>query len=207
MKQEYERRTITGTIEIRGEGDEPRTLIGVSPPWDTLSSEGALPGFRELFERGAFTNLDDDILVTVEHSNAAILGRTASGTVKLTDTPEGLRYEVALPDTTASRDLQASVKRGDITGSSFEFGVHEDGDRWVDENGSVTRTVKRGGAYARQFGPVSRPAYGSAPKVSLRCEEMVAELSAPPADNTAQRERGALLRETELAIAESGLTD
>ena len=201
---DYEIRTVMGTVEIRGEGDEPRTLVGVSPPWDTLSTEGALPGFRETFERGAFTNLEDDILVTVEHDNGKILGRSSAGTARFSDTPEGLRYEADLPDTVAARDLEVSVERGDITGSSFEFLVHEDGDRWVEENGTVTRTVKKDGAAVRQAGPVSRPAYGDAPQVALRCEQKVAELTAPPVD-TAKAERARQLREAELALAESGL--
>ena len=202
---EYEIRTVTGTVEIRDSDDGPSILIGVSPPWETLSSEGALPGFRETFERGAFTNLDDDILVTVEHDNSKILGRTSAGTATFTDTPEGLRYEVELPDTTAARDLAESIKRGDVTGSSFEFVVHKDGDRWVEENGSVTRTVKKAGAAVRQAGPVSRPAYGDAPQVALRCEQMVKELKEPPVDTEAVIARAHELREVELELAESGL--
>jgi len=200
---DYEIRTIQGTVEVRGDGEEARTLVGVSPPWETWSSEGALPGFREQFERGAFDNLDDDILVTVEHDNAKILGRTAAGTLRLSDTPEGLRYEVELPDTTAARDLVQSIKRGDISGSSFEFRVHEDGDRWVEESGVVSRTVKKGGAVLRQVGPVTRPAYGDAPAVAMRCAQKVAELTAPKVDEDAARQRRSQIREAELAIAES----
>jgi len=202
-RPQYDVRTVEGTVEIRGEGDEPRTLIGVSPPWDTFSAEGALPGFRETFERGAFANLDDDILITVEHNNAAILGRTSAGTLTLKDTPKGLRYEVELPNTSAARDLEESIRRGDITGSSFEFLTNEGGDRWVEENGQVTRTVKKKGAMLRQVGPVTRPAYTDAPQVALRCEEKVKELTPAPVDEAAAASRGRELDLLELELAES----
>ena len=103
------------------------------------------------------------------------------------------------------RLIDTPVGRGDVTGSSFEFFVAEDGDRWVEENGTVTRTVKKGGATLRQVGPVSRPAYGDAPQVALRCEQKVAELTAPPVD-TGKAERERQLREAEMALAKSGLS-
>ncbi len=170
---EIERRYFHDTKpELRADGDdEGATLIGTAPPWDTFSAEGALPGFREIFERGAFENLSGDIISTVEHDNSKIIGRTSAGTLDLADEKVGLRYSVKLPDTTAARDLRESVGRGDITGSSFEFLVKEGGDRWVEEDGQVTRTIKRKGATLRQVGPVTSPAYTDAPEVSLRSFE------------------------------------
>lgn len=202
-KQErVEIRHVAGTVEIReAEDGEGRKLVGMAPPWDTPSAEDALPGFREVIERGAFSNLGDDIIATVEHDNRSILGRTSAGTLSLRDTEAGLVYEVDLPDTTAARDLAASVARGDISQSSFEFIVKRGGDRWVEEGESVTRTVRRDGALLRQVGPVARAAYPDAAPVALRSLEAWRQ-------ETAQ-ERGARVaarNRNRLALAEADVS-
>ena len=205
---EYESRAIEATLELRGEGDGPRTLVGISPPWDTLSKRGAIRGgVLEKFERGAFSNLTDDIVATVEHDKKAIIGRTSAGTLRLQDSPEGLRFEVDLDDTTDAVDLAKRVRRGDITGASFEFAVPKpEGHRVEIRSGGVIRTILEGGAILRQVGPVGRPAFDDVPAVSLRCAEEIETLTAPPVDDTAAIERAHQLREAELALAESGLS-
>ncbi len=199
---DYEIRTVAGTVEIREHEDKPTTLVGVAPAWDTLSTPGAVWGVdRERFKRGSISNLDDDIVATIEHDNAKIIGRTTAGTLKLSDTKEGLRYEVDLPDTSPARDLAESIKRGDVTGSSFEFFALEEEVEIEDKE--VVRTVTS--AVLRQVGPVLRPAFADAPEVSLRCQEMVKELKAPKIDAEAARLRAHKLREAELSLAESSL--
>jgi HK97 family phage prohead protease len=198
---EYEIRSY-GTLELRADDDSPATLVGVAPAWETLSTPGAVWGVdREKFARGSISNLGDDILVTIEHDNARILGRTGAGTATLTDTPEGLRYEVELGDTTDDLDLIKRIKRGDVNGSSFEFFAEEEELDTVD--GESIRTVTS--AVLRQVGPVARPAFGDAPKVSLRCAEKVKALKAPVEPDPGKAERARQLREAELALAESSL--
>ena len=206
MNENTEIRTFQGTCEIRaGAEGEPTVLVGIAPPWNTLSSEGALPGFREVFKRGAFSNLKDgEIVATLEHDNSKPLGRSSAGTLTLKDTPEGLRYEVELdPGRSHDADLMRSVERGDITGSSFEFFVSEDGDKWVEEAGAVTRTIKRGGGVLRQVGPVLSPAFRDAPAVSLRCEQKLAEIREADEEATEQAERDSANRRRELDLAEA----
>ena len=199
-KQPIEVRHVAGTVELREEGEGGgQKLVGMAPPWDTPSADGALPGFREVIERGAFSNLSDDIIATVEHDNRSILGRTSVGTLSLRDTEEGLVYEVNLPDTTAARDLAESVRRGDISHSSFEFIVKKGGDRWVEEGDSITRTVKRAGALLRQVGPVARAAYPDAAPVALRSLESWKQEHEREAERQATRNRNRLA----LAQAES----
>lgn len=57
------------------------------------------------------------------HDPNLVLGRVASGTLKLKKDMRGLRYEIDPP---ASRqDVVESIRRGDVTGSSFGFRVLE----------------------------------------------------------------------------------
>ena len=96
------------------------------------------------------------------------MGRTTSGTLKLRVDDKGLRYEVAIPDTSAGRDLLVSLKRGDISESSFAFTVEDDS--WEQgENGAAVRTIKK---VSRLYdvSAVTYPAYPNA-SVGLRSME------------------------------------
>ena len=80
-----------------------------------------------------------DILALVDHDPGKVLGRTRSGTLRLTDEARGLAFAIDLPDTTAARDVLALVERGDAGGMSFGFTVPLGGDEW---RGS-RRTLRR----------------------------------------------------------------
>jgi HK97 family phage prohead protease len=92
------------------------------------------------------------------------MGRTTSGTLRLSVDDKGLRYEVDIPDTTAGRDLLVSLKRGDITQSSFAFIVEEDS--WDQGEKGAIRTIKK---VSRLYdvSAVTYPAYEEA-SVGLR---------------------------------------
>ena len=55
-----------------------------------------------------------------------MLGRTKSGTLRLFDEPQGLRFELDLPDSPLGENVQRAVKRGDIDGASFRFEVGDE---------------------------------------------------------------------------------
>jgi len=163
-----ELRTYTGPIELRAGDETPPTLVSVAPPWGSLSVD--LGGFREQFARGAFwvreggknLRLEDlDVISTFEHDGRMLLGRTASGTLRLEDTREGLRYAVQLPR--ARGDVAELVERGDVRGSSFEFRTVLD--KWEETDDGMVRTVLE--AELHQVGPVTNPAYPE-PAVALR---------------------------------------
>ena len=80
----------------------------------------------------------------------------------------GLLYEVDLPDTQAARDLVTSIKRGDVSQSSFAFTVEKD-DWQEDDEGRVIRTIEK---FKRLYdvSPVTYPAYPDA-SVGLRSLE------------------------------------
>jgi hypothetical protein len=150
-------------IEERGDGKTP-VIRGHAAVFDKLSEN--LGGFREKIAPGAFSDvLDDDVRALFNHDSNHILGRTASGTLKITQDKTGLRYEIDPPDTQTARDLLVSMKRGDINQSSFGFTVESDD--WVeDDEGRVVRTITK---VKRLYdvSPVTYPAYPDA-TVGLR---------------------------------------
>ena len=78
---------------------------------------------------------------------------------------KGLRYEIAVADTQAGRDIVTSIKRSDVTGSSFSFQVVSD--EWRTEDGQEIRTLTDVDLF--DVGPVSFPAYpATVTEASLR---------------------------------------
>ena len=73
------------------------------------------------FAKGAFTNAlqTSDVRAFINHDPNLLIGRQSAGTLTLTDTDEGLRYSIELPDTSYANDLKELVRRGDIDGASF----------------------------------------------------------------------------------------
>ena len=76
---------------------------------------------------------------------------------------KGLRYDIALADTTVARDVREHVSRGDVTGSSFSF-IPTD-ERWIREDDIEIREIL--GVRLFDTGPVTFPAY-DATSVSVR---------------------------------------
>jgi len=146
--------------EERADGDEKiKTIVGYAAVFDTLSEN--LGGFREKIDKDAFDAvMGDDVRAVFNHDPSFILGRTTSGTLKISADDIGLRYEVEPPDTQAANDLLVSIARGDVTQSSFSFQVDED-DWQEDEDGRVVRTIKSFAAL-RDVSPVTFPAYPDA---------------------------------------------
>lgn len=73
----------------------------------------------------AALNERHDVRALFNHDPNLVLGRTSSGTLKLTKSLRGLDYEVEPGDTTVANDVQKHIRRGDVTGSSFGFNVRE----------------------------------------------------------------------------------
>ena len=161
MPQDFERRILQiGKVELRRAGADSKaaTIRGYAAKFDTLSEP--LYGFREQIAVGAFDGcLTDDVRALFNHDPNHILGRTASGTCRLSLDSTGLAYEVDLPDTQCARDLAIAIERGDVSQSSFAFRCAPNGDTW-DENddGVVIRTITK---FARLYdvSPVTYPAY------------------------------------------------
>jgi HK97 family phage prohead protease len=85
----------------------------------------------ERVARGAFDDAlrtGRDVLALVDHNPSSLLARTTSGTLRLRSTPEGLDFELDVPDTVLGRDTLALAERGDLGGMSFGFVVPPGGD-------------------------------------------------------------------------------
>ena len=120
---------------------------------------------RQVVERimpGAFDGvLADDVRCLYDHETDKLLGRTKSGTARISSDAKGLAYECDLPDTSLAEDLAALIARGDISGSSFAFTVAADGYSWLTEASRDIRVITK---IERLYdvGPVTYPAYESA---------------------------------------------
>lgn len=127
-----ERRTFQ---EVRATG---RRLEGYAP---TFNSDARLGGFIETIAPGAFRSaLSGDVLAMLDHDSGKVLGRTRSGTLRLTEDSKGLAFSLDLPDTQAGRDVLALAERDDLGGMSFGFTVPKGGDSWQGERRTL-RTI------------------------------------------------------------------
>ncbi|MCD2183497.1 HK97 family phage prohead protease [Rhizobium sp. GN54] len=129
---DIERRSF---IEIRSTG---RRIEGYAA---TFNSEAWTGGFVETIAPGAFREaLAGDILALLDHDLSRVLGRTKSGTLRLTEDGRGLAFSLDLPDTSAGRDVLALAERGDLGGMSFGFTVPKGGESWQGDRRTL-RTV------------------------------------------------------------------
>jgi len=153
-----ERRTITNDFEVRAAGGFT-TITGYASVFNSLSQN--LGGFVEQVSPGAFkkTILEADVRALFNHDPNYVLGRNKAGTLRMMEDAKGLAYEVDLPDTQQARDLAESMRRGDITQSSFGFRVIRDS--WgVTADDYPLRTLEEVALY--DVSPVTYPAYTEA---------------------------------------------
>lgn len=174
MNKDIERRAINAEFRVEG-GDAPK-IIGYAAKFDTLSEE--MWGVREKIAKGAFLAAlgDSDVRALFNHDPNIVLGRNRAGTLVMTEDDIGLRYEITPPDTQTARDLMESMKRGDISQSSFAFTMRGGGvEEWEDlPDGKAIRTIKK---VARLFdvSPVTYPAYPDTESGVRSLEQVFAE--------------------------------
>lgn len=143
-----------------GEPIEPVIVLrGYAAKYNVLSE--MMWDFQETIALGAFDDvMGDDVRALFNHDPNHILGRTLSGTLRLTLDDVGLVYEVDLPDTDMGETVACAVDRGDVTQSSFAFIVNEA--TWTErEDGTWLRTITK---LSRLYdvSPVTYPAYPDA---------------------------------------------
>lgn len=100
---------------------EGNTIKGLAHAFGTVAR--VEKGRYEQFAAGSFDEAlkTADVRALIEHERRLIIGRQSAGTLRLAAEPEGLRYEIDLPDTTYANDLRESLSRGDITEMSFSI--------------------------------------------------------------------------------------
>ena len=163
-------------LEIRQADTGAMSISGMAAVIGQESED--LGGFTEIIEQGAFDEaiMSSDVRALFNHDSNYLLGRTASGTLRLEARSDCLYYEVDdLPQT--RRDVYELIQRGDVTGNSFAFTVEED--RWEQRsNGATVRYISK----VRELfdvGPVVYPAY-SQTVVSARALEKARGETAQP---------------------------
>lgn len=124
---ETQRRGASGAVQLRKGVAQTMTVSGYAALYN---SETVIFGlWRERIAPGAFAsalNGSDDVRALFNHDPSLLLGRSASGTLQLSEDETGLKYDVDLPDTQLARDVRELIKRGDVTGSSFGFRIDEE---------------------------------------------------------------------------------
>ena len=159
-------------IEKREDGT-PSRISGYASVFNSLSKD--LGGFVEVIRPGTFARSikeEADVVANVNHNMEQPLGRISKGTLTLSEDARGLRFSVAIPDTSYARDAVANIQNGNLIGCSFAFTVPEEGDYWRQEAGKLLRELHDVNLF--DVAAVTTPAYG-ATEVSLRCLEMVKE--------------------------------
>lgn len=130
---EIERRA--SLLEVRARG---RRLEGLCAVYDV---EARIGGFREKIARGAFAGAlepGSDVLCLQDHDAGKLLGRTRSGSLRLSDDVKGLAFSVDVPATTVGADALELATRGDLGGMSIGFRVSPAGETWVDDLRTLT---------------------------------------------------------------------
>lgn len=123
--------------------------------WDDIE-ERIMPGaFDRALKEG------DDVRGLFNHDASQVLGRTKSGTVRLSVDAKGLRYEIEPPDTQAGRDVVKLIERGDVSASSFGFIPEVTTYREEKREGesSSLYVIERNAVRLFDVSPVTFPAY------------------------------------------------
>jgi HK97 family phage prohead protease len=130
-----------------------------------------------------------DVRALANHDPQQILGRSSANTLRLSVDERGLRYEIDLPDTQAGRDMAVSVKRGDVTGSSFAFRPKKQTrQKAKDYDVRLLEDVD-----LFDVGPVTFPAY-SATSAGMRCHDPESVRREMEAEQATERRRKELDR-------------
>ena len=162
--------TRSFTFEVRAEENEQHGTFITGTPivFDQATDLG---WFEEKIARGALDGTDlKDVRFLIGHNTSMIpLARSRNNnensTMQLTVTDEGMdiRVDLDTENNAEARALYSAVKRGDMTGMSFRFGV--DKDSWEDiESDYPKRTVE----HISRVLEVSAVAFPAYPQTSIQ---------------------------------------
>lgn len=153
MTTNIEKRGGLHGVEKRAE-DTKRTLIGYAAVFNQDADIGGW--WVERIDPGAFANtIGGDIRALVDHDMGRVIGRTKSGTLRLSTDEYGLRVEIDVPNTTDGNDLWELVERGDVSGMSFGFRVLRQ--EWDERGDTDIRIIKE--VELLEVSAVAFPAY------------------------------------------------
>jgi hypothetical protein len=160
MKQE--RRTFTGTVIARAEGEGmPKVIGGIAAVINSVTDLGY---FEEVIEQGAFDNAlskEYDIRCLFNHEAELILGRTKASTCNVFVNADGNLEYTWIPDyeNPTHMSVVRSIMRGDITQSSFAFTIKEQNWSESTKYGSMGKRTITMIEDLYDVSPVTYPAY------------------------------------------------
>ncbi len=205
-----ERRFTSGgtSAKVETRDDGKKVLVGIGAVFYREGKEGTEYQLgRSVVERIADTAFDealsrnDDARGLFNHNPDHLLGRVSSGTMRLRKEGDGLAYEIDLPDTQTARDVEASIERGDLTGSSFAFTV--DRATWIEEEERDIRQIDSVKLF--DVGPVTYPAYEGT-TTGLRSDDDASEAMESLKRHKERKARSKRLQELERSEREAVLT-
>lgn len=166
-----EKRTvdITGLSKRSAEEGQTVTIEGYAAVFNKRARIGNY--FEEQIMPGAFSKAlseNADVRALFNHNWDAVLGRTKSGTLRLSEDEKGLKFELDLPDTTAARDLVASMERGDVDQCSFLFDATSE--TWDYNSEPAIRSVNEVELY--EISIVTLPAYSDTEAAIKRSKDI-----------------------------------
>ena len=171
VNKELERRSYT--FDILADENEAGSVITGRPI--VYNSRTDMGYFDEVIEQGALNTTDlKDVRFLVNHDTSKIpLARSrrnnGNSTMQLDVDDKGLNIKVVLDteNNADARSLYSAVKRGDISGMSFMFGV--DGEEWENlDSEHPTRHIKSISSVV-EVSAVTFPAYEST-EINARCK-------------------------------------
>lgn len=152
-------------VTIKREDGKPTVVTGYGAVFYRADNPGTEYWlYNDLVERIGRTSFDralrekDDVRALFNHDVNQIMGRSSSGTLRLSVDDIGLRYEFDLPDSPNGQNLLQSLERKDVTGSSFSFDLLKT--QYSEENDYFVRETLDVRLY--DVGPVTFPAYTAA---------------------------------------------
>ncbi len=189
VKNELTNRSFS--FDLRAEEDEERGNIIVGRPIVYESKTNIGGYFNEVIAKGALDDADlTDVRFLTNHDTSKIpLARsrknTKNSTMQLTPDDDGLgiRVDLDTENNSEAKNLYSAVKRGDISGMSFMFGI--DDEEWSDLDSDMPlRTIKKISTVI-EVSAVTFPAYED---TSIAARDKSALDNARQAVETAKRE-------------------
>ena len=125
------------------------------------------PGLMEQIAPGAFSEcLGSDVRALADHDTRLVLGRTAAGTLTLSEDEHGLYGVIKINERDSdAMNLYARVQRGDVSQCSFGFDIVDE-EHTVNADGSNLWIIRKVILY--EVSVVTFPAY-EATAVEARC--------------------------------------
>ena len=143
--------------ELRAMADKP-CVEGYAAVYSVSTDLGG--GYRESINPKAFERAlqeKQDVRGLFNHDANMVLGRTKSGTLRLSSDNTGLHFECDINEADPeAMSVRAKIMRGDVDQCSFAFGCKEDRVSYNDD-GSIDRELMDVDLY--DVSPVTYPAY------------------------------------------------